>query len=126
MRIRSALAFGALLVVPMFALAQMGGGMDMGAGAPGPMMPPGDQTPATTAMMAAHETMMTGMHVQLTGNIDRDFVLMMIPHHQGAIDMARVELDYGTDPTLRAMAQAIIDAQEAEIAAFQAWLAANP
>jgi len=74
--------------------------------------------------MAAHEGMMANMHVQLTGNPDRDFALMMIPHHQGAIDMAEVELQYGTDPELRAMAQAILDAREAEIAMFEAWLAA--
>lgn len=126
MRIRSFVAFGVLLAVPAIALAQMGGGMDMGGGAAGPMLPPGEATEATTALMAAHEAMMAGMHVQLTGNPDRDFALMMIPHHQGAIEMAEVELQYGTDPELRAMAQAIIDAQEAEIAMFEAWLAANP
>jgi uncharacterized protein (DUF305 family) len=70
--------------------------------------------------------MMAGMHVQLTGNPDRDVVLMMIPHHQGAIDMARAILEHGTDAEIRAMAQQIIDAQEAEIAAFEAWLAAHP
>ncbi|MCW5715757.1 MAG: DUF305 domain-containing protein [Bauldia sp.] len=99
------------------------GGMDNMAG---PMLPPGGATPATTAMMAANDVMMAGMHVQLTGNPDRDFALMMIPHHQGAIAMAQVELEFGTDPQLRAMAQEIIEAQEAEIATLEAWLAANP
>lgn len=125
MNIRSLVAFGALLTVPVVALAQMGGMGGMGAGMAGPMLPPGEVTEATTALMAAHETM-TAAHVQLTGNPDRDFALMMIPHHQGAIDMAEVELQFGTDPDLRAMAQAIIDAQEAEIAQFEAWLAAHP
>lgn len=127
MRIRSLVAFGAIMIVPVVALAQMGG-MNMGGmnNMAGPMMPPGGATPATTAMMAANDVMMAGMHVQLTGNPDRDFALMMIPHHLGAIAMAEVELEYGTDPELRAMAQEIIDAQEAEIATLQAWLDAHP
>lgn len=127
MRIRTLVAFGAILLVPVVAVAQMGG-MNMGGmnNMAGPMLPPGGATPATTAMMAANDVMMAGMHVQLTGNPDRDFALMMIPHHQGAIAMAQVELEFGTDPQLRAMAQEIIEAQEAEIATLEAWLAANP
>ncbi len=103
--------------VPLLAFAQ---------GMPGMNMAPATENPANAAYMAAHDAMMANMHVALTGNPDRDFVLLMIPHHQGAIDMARVLLAHGTDPELRAMAQSIIDAQEGEIAAFQAWLAAHP
>ena len=58
-------------------------------------------TPADKAFAASMKTMMNGMNVKPTGKPDTDFVLMMIPHHQGAIDMAKVELQYGTDPELR-------------------------
>ena len=51
---------------------------------------------------------------------------MMIPNHQGAIDMAKVELQCGKDPKLRAMAEAIVKAQEAEIAGMKAWQQSNP
>lgn len=51
----------------------------------------------------------------MSGNPDLDFAMMMIPHHQGAIDMAKTQLKYGKDEKLRKMAQKIIDAQEKEI-----------
>jgi uncharacterized protein (DUF305 family) len=57
-----------------------------------------------------------------TGNTDRDFAAMMIPHHQGAIDMAQAELRYGKDPTMRRLAQDVIAAQKKEIAMMQRWL----
>ena len=69
--------------------------------------------------------MMSNMDVESTGKPDEDFVLMMMPHHQGAIDMAKVELQYGKDPTLRGMAQDIVAAQEKEIAEMRAWQAKN-
>jgi uncharacterized protein (DUF305 family) len=56
-----------------------------------------------------------------TGDADRDFVEHMTPHHQGAIDMARVELKYGKDPTLRKLASRIIAAQRDEIALMERW-----
>jgi uncharacterized protein (DUF305 family) len=56
------------------------------------------------------------MEVTPTGNVDRDFMRMMIPHHQGAIDMARVLLKYGHDEKLRRLAQSIIVEQGQEIA----------
>jgi uncharacterized protein (DUF305 family) len=55
------------------------------------------------------------MAAQATGNPDRDFAAMMIPHHQGAIDMAKAQLLYGNDPVLRRLAQEIIVAQQQEI-----------
>lgn len=78
------------------------------------------------AVMQAHHKMMAGMEMELTGDADKDFVNMMIPHHQGAIDMAEVELKYGKDEKLRAMAEEIITAQKKEIAEMEAWQKANP
>ncbi len=82
-------------------------------------------TPADKAFAASMKTMMNGMNVKPTGEPDKDFVLMMIPHHQGAIDMAKVELQYGTDLELRRLASDIVAAQEKEIAQMKAWLAKN-
>lgn len=59
----------------------------------------------------------------MTGDPDRDFVSMMVPHHQGAIDMAQVELRYGKDPILRRMAEDIVAAQQKEIAEMRRWQA---
>lgn len=86
----------------------------------------GSATPAAEALAAANDKMMTDMTVEFSGNPDRDFILMMIPHHQGAIEMAKVEIQYGTDPEIRKLAEGIIAAQEAEIAEMRAWLAAHP
>ncbi|MCC6983731.1 MAG: DUF305 domain-containing protein [Bauldia sp.] len=86
-----------------------------------PAYPPGSHE---AALAAANDKMMTDMTIDFTGDPDKDFVLMMIPHHQGAIEMARVELEHGIDPQLRALAEAIIAAQETEIADMRAWLAA--
>ena len=57
---------------------------------------------------AAMTKMMNDMTIKPTGNIDRDFVAMMVPHHQGAIDMAQAELRYGSEAQLRRIAQEII------------------
>ncbi|MGN7295255.1 DUF305 domain-containing protein [Rhizobium sp. SAFR-030] len=68
---------------------------------------------------AAMDKMMADMEVKPTGNVDRDFVLMMTPHHQGAIDMARAVLKYGKNEQLRRIAQEIIVDQQQEIAAMK-------
>ena len=68
---------------------------------------------------AAMARMMAAMDVKPTGNIDRDFVAMMTPHHQGAIDMAVIELRYGTNEALRRLAQEIIVDQMQEIDAMK-------
>lgn len=81
-----------------------------------------DQGPAGKAyhdaMMKMDQDMMKGM----TGNPDRDFALMMIPHHQGAIDMAKVLLQHGKDSELKKMAQETIPKQEKEISDLKRWL----
>ena len=68
---------------------------------------------------AAMTKMMTDMAARPTGDIDRDFVAMMAPHHQGAIDMAIIELRYGKNEQLRRIAQEIIVDQMQEIAAMK-------
>ncbi|UCI31396.1 DUF305 domain-containing protein [Mesorhizobium sp. B4-1-4] len=84
-------------------------------------------SPSTEGYKAAMDKMHAGMMAsQYTGNADVDFVRGMIPHHQGAIDMAKVELANGKDPEIRKLAEAVIAAQEAEIKQMQHWLAARP
>jgi uncharacterized protein (DUF305 family) len=59
-------------------------------------------------------------------DIDASFAAMMVPHHQGAVDMARLQLLYGKDPALRRLAQSIIAEQQVEIQQMQAWLQQHP
>jgi uncharacterized protein (DUF305 family) len=72
--------------------------------------------PEVKAFRDANAKMHEAMNAPLRGDADWDFVLNMIPHHQGAIDMARVELQYGKDPELLKLAKDIIAAQKKEIA----------
>jgi uncharacterized protein (DUF305 family) len=59
----------------------------------------------------------------MNGNVDHDFAAMMIPHHEGAIEMAKAELSFGKDPTMRRLAQEILVDQKSEIDAMNLWLA---
>jgi len=68
---------------------------------------------------AAMTEMMTAMHIKPSGNVDRDFVEMMVPHHRGAIDMAQALLRYGRNEQIRRLAQEIIVTQQQEIAAMR-------
>ncbi|HYG48965.1 MAG TPA: DUF305 domain-containing protein [Allosphingosinicella sp.] len=71
---------------------------------------------ATAAMMSAMDRMHGSMNqASITGDIDRDFVALMIPHHRSAVDMARIYLESGRDPELRRLAHHIVATQEAEI-----------
>ena len=78
-----------------------------------------DETPFWKENEAAMIKMMNDMAIKPTGDIDRDFVAMMAPHHQGAIDMAISELRYGKNEQLRRIAQEIIVDQMQEIAAMK-------
>jgi len=74
------------------------------------------------SMLAMHGAMSS---VQSSGNDDEDFVRLMLPHHQAALDMAKVELMHGQDPQMRRLAQEIIVDQESEIELMQLWLKQN-
>jgi uncharacterized protein (DUF305 family) len=115
---RLLLAFATTLALTLPALAQQhhSGHAQHGATS----MP---ASPSSKAFQDANDKMHRDMNIPMTGNADVDFVQGMIPHHQGAVDMAKIVLQYGADPEIKKMAQEIIDAQEKEIAMFRAWLA---
>lgn len=83
----------------------------------GPLTEPERSFLAST--QASMRTMMAGMERTPRGDVDQDFIGQMIPHHQGAIDMAKAELRYGHNEQLRRIAQEIIVEQQAEIAVMQ-------
>src|SRR5260370_35679090 len=75
------------------------------------------------AMHLSMSRMDNGMKsAPMNGNVDHDFAAMMMPHHQGAIDMAKAELIYGKDPVMRRLAEEIVVDQQSEIEAMQLWL----
>jgi uncharacterized protein (DUF305 family) len=121
---RSAAFAAALLVLATASAASAHGDHAGAADAASPAVASPDAAAAAEAPFladndAAMSTMMQGMAVEPTGDIDRDFAAMMIPHHQGAIDMAQAELRYGTNETLRRIAQEIIVDQLQEIAVMR-------
>ena len=80
--------------------------------------------------MAMHASM-DDMHkkmksMAMTGNQDMDFAMMMVSHHQGAIDMAQAQIDHGKDKQMISAAKKIIAAQKKEIAMFEAWMKKHP
>jgi len=78
-----------------------------------------EEAPFLADNNAAMARMMSAMDVRPSGDVDADFVAMMVPHHEGAIDMAEAELRYGHNEQLRRMAQEIIVTQQQEIAAMR-------
>jgi uncharacterized protein (DUF305 family) len=103
----------ATLALPLPAMAQDHTGHQM----------PGDQSASSTAFAAASAKMHQDMNIPLTGDADADFIAGMIPHHQGAVDTAKIVLQYGKDPEVRKFAEGVIAAQEAEIIWMKNWLA---
>ena len=88
----------------------------------GAVAPKGDTGPSSLAFQGINMKMHEAMNITFTGNADVDFVKGMIPHHQGAIDMAKTVLAFGKDPDVRKLAEEIIKAQETEIALMNEWL----
>jgi uncharacterized protein (DUF305 family) len=101
-------------------------GIDHSRGAQGP---PAKKQAAAEAYAAAYraagDKMHAAMAIEPSGDADVDFVKGMIPHHQGAVEMARIVLQFGKDPQLKKLARDIIAAQDKEIAFMQQWLARN-
>lgn len=120
-----------LVALGALALAALPLGRAAVAAAHGTMTPPeraaapGADTFAST-MEDAMRRMDAGMRGAPTGDADRDFARMMIPHHQGAVDMALAELRFGKDERLRRLAQGIIVEQRQEIALMQSILDGQP
>ncbi|MEX3676657.1 DUF305 domain-containing protein [Paraburkholderia sp. BR14320] len=107
---RVTLALGFVLVVCISSPSAQAAGAVASSEQEAPFLSENDR--AMTAMM-------NGMPVHPTGDVDQDFVAMMVPHHQGAIDMAQAELRHGHDERLRRIAQEIIVAQQQEIVAMR-------
>jgi uncharacterized protein (DUF305 family) len=113
MKIKWTLVAG--LVCAAAALAQMVMAMDKGAS-----LSPSQFTQDMDASMKEMDHDMSA--APMDGNADHDFAAMMIPHHQGAVDMAKAELSHGRDPTMRRLAEEIIADQKSEIDLMNLWI----
>lgn len=82
----------------------------------------GSETEATRAFAQAAARMHSAMASKPTGDVDLDFAQGMIPHHAGAVDMARIELRHGTDPTMRKLARTVIETQTTEMETMGEWI----
>ena len=125
MRVARVLAMGGWLFAAGAAFAQTQDHSAHGAPSPAASESKKSTTPSTKAYEAAMEKMHHGMMVEYTGDADYDFVKGMIPHHQGAVDMAEIVLKYGDDPEVKRLARSIIIAQKKEILYMRKWLDAQ-
>jgi uncharacterized protein (DUF305 family) len=98
-----------------------GGGAGSGHGDHG-QQAKGDQSASSLAFAAVNDKMHRDMGIAFTGDADVDFARGMIPHHQGAVDMAKIVIAFGKDPEIRKLAEEIVKSQESEIAFMSAWL----
>ena len=96
--------------------------MNHGSHQPVPATTDQTDSAATKAFRNVSAAMHRDMDIRYTNNVDVDFVRGMVPHHQGAIAMARVVLEHSKDPEIRKLAEEIVKAQEAEILQMQAFL----
>ena len=89
----------------------------------GASKPAASDSAATKAFRAINDQMHKEMDIAFTGDADADFARGMIPHHQGAVDMAKGILQYGKDPEIRKLAEEVVRTQEIEIKFMRDWLA---
>jgi len=109
----------------MMPMHQMMQGHHADAGHAGAAAADLDMSASSIAFRAVNEAMHHGMDIAMTGDADVDFVRGMIAHHVGAVNMARIVQLFGSDPEIAALAEEIIEAQEAEIAMMREWLERN-
>lgn len=132
MNIKTRNPLQALFLVPMAALALASAPAEAQTTptiAPAASMPRGQMHKGAAGPHDMKASMMMGMDgmqkMAMSGDVDKDFAMMMKMHHQQALDMAEIELRNGKSQEMRDMAQMIITAQKKEIAQFDKWLAAN-
>ena len=89
------------------------------------MTPTPNDPPSTKDFKQAHMKMMKDMHMDFSGNADVDFAKSMMKHHEGGIEMAKLQLKHGKDPEMRKKAEKLIKEQGQDNKDFQAWLKKN-